>query len=53
MDVSGINFDDDFSEQDSESKSEEKDGGTILKEYVVCVTVYACVRECVCARACT
>ena len=41
MDVSGINFDDDFDNHDTESKSDEK-GGTILKEYVVCVRVCVC-----------
>ena len=36
MDVSGINFDEDFGEQQAELKSGEKKANTNLKEYVAC-----------------
>ena len=35
MDVSGINFDEDFSEQQAEKKNGEKNGNTSLSEYVM------------------
>ena len=52
MDVSGINFDDDFGEQHTDSKSDEKDRRTILKEYVVCVCAWLCVCVCACVCVC-